>query len=359
MNKLPRRARPAVVWLVFLAVLAAGCAKEGEAGVGVKNLEADLVFGAKDPVKDTRPANAPGPDTNLTPEAAAADVDLPEQVFQKPKGPSFKPARFVPAPCPDAALNAFPAETAPLTVPSDRRPALGTYRWKKSGESRTALTGNQPIGIRGFEQRAVTNLVERGASVNESGTPNSAQDPGVVFEYDTTQPDINGLIVTTTWRVNTSPNSRTVNSPATPHSVRTGEPERGVAIRRILVKNRSGEVVSDFAPVTGLLIVPLPIRPGEHFQSAAVDSSTGASASYEADVVKRDRVDACGTLVEGWLVSGTQSFSGDAGTYTQKYDVIFATGMGLIVSEKTVFSSTDRSLDLHTTLGQTTPDKAL
>jgi hypothetical protein len=52
----------------------------------------------------------------------------------------------------------------------------------------------------------------------------------------------------------------------------------------------------------GLLVLPLPVVGGETFQSTAVDPRTGQTITRDSTVVGRERIDACGDLVDGWLV---------------------------------------------------------
>jgi hypothetical protein len=48
-------------------------------------------------------------------------------------------------------------------------------------------------------------------------------------------------------------------------------------------------------------------------------------------VVERRRVDACGTLIDGWFVDGDQVFSGATETFQRDYNYIIATQRGGII----------------------------
>src|SRR5205814_3249032 len=148
--------RKAAAGLLLLALATSSCAHKGKPGVSVSKLDADLVFGAKEP--DTKPANVPGGSSGAVvgTDQLTGTLEIPPQDF--PSSPAFKrtvPASAAAPVCPDAALNAFPAEAAPTSPPNNRRPAIGSYRWKKSGSLNDASTAHTTINVKGFEQRAV------------------------------------------------------------------------------------------------------------------------------------------------------------------------------------------------------------
>jgi hypothetical protein len=100
-------------------------------------------------------------------------------------------------------------------------------------------------------------------------------------------------------------------------------------------------------------VLPLPVVPGEQFASVAVDADTLQVASYQAQVVSRDRIDACGEYVEGWRVRGTLTFAGET---PQQYDILVATQYGAtVVSEHIVGQSPLGAYDLTFSLGQVHP----
>jgi hypothetical protein len=355
-----RQSRNAAAAFGLAVVLMSSCAHAGKPGVAVSKLDADLVFGAKEP--DTKPANVLG-GTNgslLGGGQLTGDLTIPAQDF--PTTPAFRgprPALYTPqAACPDAALNAFPAESAPTTPPNDRRPATGSYRWKKNGSIKDSTTAGTSIAVHGFEQRLVDKVVERGASTNVSNPPPSPNAPGVIFQFDAVQPDLQGNAITTTWQVNTQPAQASQYVNGSNVAAHGGEPERGVVIKQIVKKDRLGNTVSTFAPATGLLILPLPVTQGETFQSVATDPRTGLEYSYNAQVLPRFRVDACGTILDSWLIHGTMTIAGRTqSTYT--YDVGIATQMGGIpIYEKIVEDDGNGKIDLTESIGQQSPEKA-
>jgi hypothetical protein len=354
------RSRSAALGLALLAVLTTSCAHAGKAGVAVSKLDADLVFGAKLP--DTKPANVLGGSDGsfVGRDQLSGDLTIPAQDF--PNTPAFnkpRPALYAAqAACPDAALNAFPAEAAPPSPPNDRRPAVGSYRWKKNGSVKDNTTAGVEFGVHGFEQRLVDKVVDKGSSTNVSNPPPNPNAPGVVFQFDTVQPDLQGNVITTTWQVNTQPAQASQYVNGSNVAAHGGEPERGIVIKQIVRKDRQGNVASSFAPATGLLILPLPVTQGETFQSVATDPRSGLEYTYNAQVLPRQRVDACGTIVDSWLVHGTMAIAGKTqSNYT--YDVGLATQLGgMPVYEKITQDDTNGKVDLTESIGQVSPDKA-
>jgi hypothetical protein len=342
------------IWaLIALASLLTACARAGEAGVTVKGFDDDLVFGVKE--AEAAPPNTLG-DTAVD-EADLGDTDLPSQVFDKSTKRSAPPLTRPKIECDEADAGDVVKEPAPLTVPSDRRPKVGSYRWKRAGTVQSESTGNIKFPIAGFEQRVIRDVKELGPSTNSKslGVPGAASEPGVVFTYETVQPDINGNVVVSLFKVDTSPLGAYADSPAGGEEVRAGGPERGVVLKSFTVLDRKGNELSTFSPTTGLLLLPLPARAGEDFTASAVDTKTGASMSYQAKVTNRQLVDVCGELIEAWHVKGTQTFSGEE-TVSRNYEITVSTAHGGIPVAEQTDQTTGGELHLTTTLGQLEPD---
>lgn len=342
-----------------LALLAGACAHPGPTGVKVKGFDADLVFGVKEPPKATTPANVGSTGTtNIDPSLASGDLALPPQTFAS-LTPAKHPAVSNKAanPCPDAALNAFPAEQAPIHMPIDRRPKVGVYRWKKGGTETKASIGTT-IGIRGFEQRLVRNVKEIGRSTNvgTAGVPGATNPPGAIYSFETVQPTLDGTVKVTTWKVDTSPQSVSEYPGNGAPDARAGGPERGITIKSIQTLDSSGKQLDSFNPSSALLLLPLDVHEGEQFQSAAVDPATGQTYDFQGQVKPRQRVDACGTIIDGWPVVGTMTISGGSQT-TYDYTVDFGTQLGGIpIAESISQKVGGDALDLQQSIGQLDPD---
>src|SRR5205085_404769 len=111
--------------------------------------------------------------------------------------------------------------------------------------------------------------------------------------------------------------------------------------------------VINFNP--GVLYLPLEVTPGEAFDSVGIDPRTGQVLQHQAKVLARERVDACGEIVDGWVVEATQTFSGSS-TGTRTYRYIVATQLGgIIISEQIKATSPQSSIDVTLSLGQLKP----
>lgn len=317
-----------VIALVLAIVITAGCASEDPPGVDALVVQTDLAFGlaeADEPA--TPPPNVLAP---LTPVAS-------DEVAFTP--PSLPPSEPVPE-CRTAGLTDFPEEPAARNVDTDR-PATGEFRWVRAGEVRDARAGNVPINVDGFELRSVLEVVERAPDVDAT---TGEERPS--FEYVTEQDDLTtGSTVVRTWRVRTgavtaSPADLIVQ-PTVPDgsspTARAGEPDRGLSlVRQVTIAADGTETV--FAPASPLLVLPLPVRPGETFSSTAVDPSTFQTMSFtNVTVGVPERVDACGEVIEGWPVSGQLQFVGPGGDATTfAYHVVVATHLGGIVTAESI-----------------------
>jgi hypothetical protein len=251
-------------------------------------------------------------------------------------------------------------------------PAQGQYRWKRKGTQTVANLPGVKLPLDGFEQRLVRNVVK----VSDTE-----------YTFETIQPElVPGISTISTFKVKTDAVSRSVTAPVAPPdpnhpnlpvtppappptlppgspalptapgSVRAGDPERGISlmkIQRVDAQGNSSELT--FSP--GVLYFPLPVEPGEQFTSVGIDARTGAVLQHQARVLRRERVDACGEIVDGWVVESTQTFSGSTQTSpprTYRYIVAPQLG-GIIVSEEIHVTSPQGQTDAFFSLGQVRP----
>jgi hypothetical protein len=365
------------------ALLLSGCVKQDAPGVGIQKLAADIVFGVK-PADKTPPPNldpgqvGPGDATTYVPDTSFPSDPSAAFGGGSFSGPASRPSAKLPrvtplAPtkstCPPAALTAFPAQEAGQTV--EGVPAEGQYRWKRSGTQTVATLPNVKLPVAGFEQRLVRNIVK----VSETE-----------YTFETAQPELGTNITTiSTFKVKLGAVSRNVTPPVEPpnltrptspvplpitppgtqptlpkpplpSNVSAGDPERGISLvklQRIDAAGNSSELT--FSP--GVLYLPLEIVPGEEFNAVGIDPRTGAVLQHQAKVIKRDRVDACGEVVDGWVVESTQTFSGAgqaAAPRTYRYIVAPQLG-GIIISEEIHISNAQGTTDVVLSLGQLKP----
>jgi hypothetical protein len=365
------------------ALLLGGCVERDAPGVGVQKLAADIVFGVK-PAADTPPPNldpgqaGPGDATTYVPDSSGSFDQGPAAGGgnfsgpNRPGGPRLPRLTPIAPPkstCPPAALTAFPAKEAGQTV--EGLPALGQYRWKRQGTQTVATLPGIKLPVSGFEQRLVRNVVQ----VSETE-----------YTFETVQPELGTNITTiSTFKVKTGAVSRTVTPPVqppdlthptapvplpvsppgtspalpkppAPQTVSAGDPERGISLmklQRVDAAGNSSELT--FSPA--VLYLPLEIVPGEEFNSVGIDPRTGSVLQNQAKVVKRERVDACGEVVDGWVVESTQTFSGTAQTAPPRtYRYIIAPQLGgIIVSEEIHTATAQGNTDVTLSLGQVKP----
>jgi len=335
-QRLPRKA----AGLFALAMVVAACGSQGEPGVNVKGLDADVVFGVKNKA-GTQPGAAPeepAPDEEINLVADAPDVPGARRSFRQEVQPS--------APCPEASINAFPKEASGEQV-SDQ-PAPGLYRWKRGGSIKLAALEGQEQKLQGFELRLVENVVVVSESVNR--TSDYPDKRNIVYRYDTVQPFGEGTL-RTTYQVKTNAEVQREAKPITGNPrVRAGDPERGLAIVRERYEGRGGSV-EERTFVPGLLILPLPVSPGEKFTSVSEVTREG-TVQFEGEIKSKQRIDACGDIVEGYLVDGTLTRPG----LTTSYDILVATQLGaMIVQEQYLFTDATGTHDLRFELGQLEP----
>ena len=94
---------------------------------------------------------------------------------------------------------------------------------------------------------------------------------------------------------------------------------------------------------------------GSTFSGQAVDTSSGEVLQYDSRVVRRQRVDPCGEIVDGWLVTSKQTLS-RSGT-SRDYDYIVATQLGgMLISEHIDQASPVQKTDFS--IGQLNPSSS-
>jgi hypothetical protein len=367
------------------AVFLAGCVERDAPGVGIQKLAADIVFGVK-PAADTPPPNldpgqagvgdattyVPDPGSFAAPGAGGSGDfggSGPGRATgsRAPRVTPLAPAKSI---CPPAALTAFPAKEAGQTI--EGVPVEGQYRWKRTGTQTVATLPVVKLPVDGFEQRLVRNVVK----VSDTE-----------YTFETVQPELGTDITTiSTFKVKVGAVSRNVTPPVEPPdltrptlpvplpggltppstpelpkapipgSVSAGDPERGISLAKLQRVDRAGNT-SEMTFSPAVLYLPLDIVPGEEFNAVGIDPRSGAVLQNQARVVNRERVDACGEIVDGWVVESTQTFSGAAQTAAPRtYRYIIAPQFGgIIVSEQIHIASAQGTTDVTLSLAQVKP----
>lgn len=332
--------RRVVVAAGLLLATTAGCVQPGPPGVSVNKLSADIVFG----VKETPDAPAVAP-PNLVSVAPAQAVETLEQQASSPEKvltiPKVQPLPTRPAAvseCPPAALTAFPEKTAESTVQG--LPAEGLYRFKRSIEIANADGVSRSEG---FEQRAVRRVTPSPSKPYE-------------FTYQVLQPNyVSGNFTITTFRINSNPEIvQDVNRPpqtigvvpvpGVEQQVTPPTDEPGLFVDEIRTEDAAGEPESTFSPAPPVKYLPLDegiVRPGQTFDEVGISTDSLGVLRHAGTVVRKNRVDACGEVVEGWLVESEQT-STDEGGSSRKYFYTVATQYGgLFIAENSIQTLAD------------------
>lgn len=297
MKRFPRSPRrSSVAACLAVGFLSAACVQPGPPTVGMSKVEASLVFGLTDV-----PQPVPSPIEQVVQIVRPSETvttddepEAPEFQFAKPFVPRFTSGPTAPEveECPEASISAAPKIAPQPRISGDVRPGMSEWR-VQSVETLTAADGTKEsrASIEIPVPRVVRNVTELSSSrysFEEVATFGSSR-----------------LVRVTTYEVNTEAINRNpshgVGIVVTPG---VGEPERGITlVKEEYVDTTTGQAEWTFAPTTGLLVLPLPVVAGERFASTATDPRTGETRTHEALVLERQRVDACGELIDGWGVT--------------------------------------------------------
>ncbi|HUP87539.1 MAG TPA: hypothetical protein VM143_17940 [Acidimicrobiales bacterium] len=350
---------------VALGLVTAACVHPGAPTVGMSKVEASLVFGLTDiaqpvetPIEAAVAELAAPPPADQEFQPPAPEPEKPFE-FAKPVVPRFGPqAPTVTKPaCPEAPITAAALVSPQPRITGDPRP--GISKWRLNGY--------------------VTTRAADGTSArSEFDGPDN---PRAIRNFKRTSPDLysfeevqvlNDRVTVTTYEVNNKPvtanPSDGVGIVVTPS---VGEPERGIVLTKIeVVSKQNGQPIEKFEPVNGggLLMLPLPATAGETFTSTAVDPKTGEVRSHQGTVTERQRIDACGDLVDGWGVqykrrgaAATQAAGTVAAGSDIEFHTVYATQYGGVpildyVKLTAAQCGAPCPLELTSRLGQLDPD---
>ena len=327
-----RKGLPKISWVIALLVfLAPACLRERTHGIGMKRVTSSLIYGVP-PLSEI--AAPPGAIPQI-PESVE-----PEMQFSS----SFRP-RSTPAPvqqCPEAGPNDFPEEPAPNTVTS--KPKEGLYVWKVDG-TQTVHPFPFPFRLASFLDRSMQDV--RDDSLN----------PATNFTFVTKErdPSLNSnTVITQSFRVDQTNPSQEL---------------RGVLLTRVQRENSDG-TGDDFLPQPPIQFLPLPIQigPGASFDTTGIDARNPLrikTLTHNGFVKERKRVDACGTVVDSWLIEAEQVVTAGTSTSRRRYHYSIAPHFGGMIIFEHVESPcntqvsgkcTDAHLVYDTNIGQTEPD---
>jgi hypothetical protein len=276
--------------------------------IGFKEVPSDVILGAH-----ATPSPAPGPTatpTSTTAPPPPSVVALPPPTFDVGPEPVPTPVATPPPTCGTANPLQTPAREAPPTIPAP--PAKGFYVFRNVGSyavsGADARKGTFPL----------TSLRTVGNIVRTSDTS---------FTFDVS--DLLGDVTTTT-------TYDVVGTPIVPTAL-----PAGLYLKQ--VKSVRGQSSSTFAPAPELALAAFPLVRGAAVSSSGVDPQTATSMKFTSTVTGKQRVDACGTPLDSWvleltdgkLISPTQNLD-----FSATYSVGTEYG-GLLLRERTAFAGTD------------------
>jgi hypothetical protein len=307
--------RATAVAMASAVIVVTGCVHQSKPGLQVKALQSDIVFGFT-----PKPAFVVPPTADTTPQIdlGAGPLELTLPPVARRRRLIFLPPLPVPTVvCPTAAESAFPAEQATFYAPAP--PETGRYKWK---ETVTSPLGNgKSISTVTFVNHDIVNVSKVVTTPNP--TPPGAAAllgtsalPITTFTYDEVIHNLDGTTTTTSYQVKNHALNITAGNPNgfLPNgSAPVGQPDAGLSIMKVTHLSNDGKTAVVFAPVTPVLLLPIDVGFPEHFVSTGA-AADGSSLTVDAAVVHRSRVDACGTVIDGWEVDSTQVYTSPSGT---------------------------------------------
>lgn len=290
---------------IAIIAVSTGCVSQSRPGVAIKALQSDIAFG----FRVNRPAVIP-PTADFMPEDTSLANQTPAELPTVPR--RSRPFVTVPppptVPCPPAAEGAFPAQAATFGVSAPPRP--GRYRWKETVVE--PLGNGQNAKTVSFVEHDITNVspvtvtpnLPPPVSGNLTGSPTA---PVRTFTYDEVIHNLDGSTTTTTYQVKEN-QVQFNNTAQVGTDIQEGPPDRGLSLLKVVQHSADGKTISAFAPESPVLLLPLDVVSPLQFQSTGVGAD-GSSLTVNGNIVGRARVDACGTIVDGWEVQSQQVFS--------------------------------------------------
>jgi hypothetical protein len=331
----------ALAALVTLAATA--CVAQDPPGVKTASVQTDITFDA------SKPKVGPvAPSAGQTSDGG--ELPLFPSDFQNKVPDRFKDVAFGLTPqqaasdCPVAPIGSAPANAAPENA--SKPPPPGLLRYKRAGTTEQTISGTKiKSTVSGFEAHVIRNV---------QTTSDTA------WTFDELVPS-NGGVRVYTWHVETDPLEEGASAPYIGQNpVRAGEPGRGIALTQLRDYDGNGNEVSSFTPSTPVLYMPLAIEQSETFTGFGLDPKSGQSLRVDGQTVQRQTVDACGTLLDGWLVKATITESGIGAAYTHTDEYVFSTELGGLLISRHVKGSVPTGAgsqddDITYSIAQTSP----
>jgi hypothetical protein len=300
------RARTLAPVVLALALTSTACGPKPSLQVGLKNYNTDIVFGGK---KKVAPLPPPPPAAEITPlfPGLIQPPPLPRIVVNAPVVTTTTALPPKQVECPQANLLAVPPPATSMILEAPL-PGLYAYRMQERTDPKEkvrAIPGGQVRKVFGVGKNTVGDTT---------------------YSVDIASPD----------------GSHTQNFYEI-RNVASDPTASGLYLRSVLHTWPNNTRQEYFGPVgDGLRMFAMPADVGVTWNSVASDPLHTTSMSLSGAIKERRRVDACGTVVEGWLTVSdiTVSTSNPDGpglkvfTIHAEYVVVPQLG-GLIANDRT------------------------
>lgn len=292
--------RGRVVRLVAAAALLAGlpgCSSIKDAvvldkpppRVAVKGYQLELAYG-KEPAPEV--ASTPAVRSVVDTFATLLDDSFDDLSF----GPSFPPPRFRSLPPAEPCPPPTPSAVAERPITPDVKVSVepGVYRWQNKGTLEFVGLAKTPLD--GLSSRTVRNVTKQGTSTT--------------FEVEAVAGTLRNV-----FRYRVDP---------------------GVGIHLVSLRSISGTASSTFTPALPVKMFTLPAVESTEVADVGVDPLTGTALVVQGRIVRKDRIEGCDELVDGWFVDATWTFIRPGALPSAwNYDYTVATQHGgLIVADR-------------------------
>ena len=316
MFRFPREMPIRIALLAILALVASACVQEDDPGVRIELAAQEISFGIPE---EEEPAPLPV-------ESETDDFEFPDlsfdfgdtQLGDLPPLAPFRSGAGNEGPCPKAADDAAAVDIVEPILTGLPREGVSTWLGREVEVNEEGeRTKNEPLP----DQRRLLRNYEK---IDDDR-----------FRFETVQPFKENFLIsvfeveTAGERVTPPPEAGAVELPTS-----AGEPERGLVLRSTRVVDADGNQVpgiATFEPEPGLLLLPVPVQSGERFSSVAVDPRTGQTVFQQSTVRARERIDACGDPIDGWMVTASQTIANGEEQRTFSYNYLVATQYGAAV----------------------------
>ncbi|MBW3588176.1 MAG: hypothetical protein KY429_02020 [Actinobacteria bacterium] len=131
----------------------------------------------------------------------------------------------------------------------------------------------------------------------------------------------------------------------------------GIYLTSHRFKDAEDRTVAVFNPSPDILFLRLPALAGAEMDTTGIDPTTQESLTHSGFIRGRQRIDACGEVIDSWQVEARQEFISLRGDdYTRKYHYSIATQFGgFIVSEHVEAPEDEPTFNMDARVGQVEP----